>query len=209
MEQNIENNDWKKEAPFLAGLPVRNAFSVPEGYFEGLSVQISGAVYLESLKDVEHAGFTLPENYFEGLGESIHAKLIAERLKEEIPNEGLIVPVNYFDDLQASILAKTTGAPQPKIVRLWHSKLLKYASAACFLIMASAGLYFNYQSPAQPVNYAELAAEQMLFDIDEDVIIDHIEANGMQEQKVANTKDAALESYILSNYSQSDLTTDY
>lgn len=47
MDNQGENNDWKKEAPTLAGLSVHHPFSVPEGYFEELPHHISSAVYLE------------------------------------------------------------------------------------------------------------------------------------------------------------------
>lgn len=222
MEQNLENNDWKTEAPLLAGLPVHNPFSVPEGYFEGLGEQISNAVYLEGLKtEVEESGFAIPQGYMEGLSDRITAAIAVENLKETVlkevssPNEGFTVPVNYFEQLQANILNKTSTEsvqkPEAKIVRLWHSKLLKYASAACFVIVASFGvLYFNQQNAIQPaISTTDTATEQMLHDIDEQLIIEHIEADSKQTKATsAATKDAALENYILSNFSQSDLVAD-
>jgi hypothetical protein len=221
MEQNLENNDWKTEAPLLAGLPVHNPFSVPEGYFDGLGGQISNAVYLEGLKTaVTESGFTVPEDYMEGLTDHITAAIAVDRLKEtvfneaKVANEGFAVPANYFEQLQAGILAKTAAEsaqkPQAKIVRLWHSKLLKYASAACFVIVASFGvLYFNQQDVIKPVtNTADAATEQMLLDIDEQLIIEHIEADSKQTKTTSAVKDAALENYILSNFSQSDLVAD-
>jgi len=152
-------------------------------------------------------GFTTPENYFAGLTERINARVFMEQLKAGAPaNGGYTVPGDYFENLTSAILAKTSNEsalPQGRIVRLWHSKLLKYASAACFLLIAGAGLYFNNQ---QPVNYTELASEQMLYDIDEQVIIEHIEANHVTQPK-SSAADAALENYILNNYSQNDLVT--
>jgi len=123
--------------------------------------------------------------------------------------EAFETPVNYFAQLQDAVIAQTSGVKKPsKIVRLWNSNVLKYASAACFLIVAGLGIYFNTNSvtPA-PINN-ELAAEQMLFDIDEDVIIEHIEASALHDSQVSKT-DAALENYILTNYSSNELTTDY
>ncbi len=153
-------------------------------------------------------GFTTPDNYFAGLTERINARVFMEQMKSTAPaNGGFRVPAGYFEDLTSAILAKTTNEnalPQRKIVRLWHSKLLKYASAACFLLIAGSGLYFNIQQ--QPVNYADLAAEQMLYDIDEQVIIEHIEANQATQPK-SSAADAELENYILNNYSQNDLVT--
>jgi len=166
-----------KEAALLASLRVSNSFSVPEGYFDDLSERINVGVYAEQLRSV---------------------------------NSGLAVPDGYFDNLRSDILAKTVQeqkAPKHKIVRLWHSNLLKYASAACFILVAGTGYYFNQQRNVQPVNTPEMATEQMLFDIDEQVIIDHIEETA-SAQPIVNADDAAMENYILSNYSQSDLVTD-
>lgn len=181
MGENLENKDWREEAPTLAGMPVKEVFSVPDGYFDDLGGTISSRIYLEQLKSAEGS-------------------------------DGLQVPADYFEKSKAAILANTSGNPahkQPsKIVKLWHSKLLKYASAACFVIVAGLGVYYNQENPVQEVNYVEVATEQMLFDIDEDVIIEHIEATAAEQGKVS-TDDAALENYILTNFSSADLTTDY
>lgn len=152
-------------------------------------------------------GFTVPQNYFEDLSANIKSSIFADQLKAVSPNEGFGIPQGYFDQLQANIIQQTVDKPEPKILRLWHSNLLKYASAACFLIVAGAGIYFNQGQVASPVSAADLATEQMLFDIDEDVIIEHIEAH-YTEPTPSTKSDAALESYILSNYSQNELTSE-
>lgn len=224
MENNLEHSDWMNEAPYLAGLRAKSPFSVPEGYFEGLSEHINQAIYLDQLKaQVPDDGFSVPENYFETLGEDIHAKLTSSRLKEMVPQDGYILPGNYFEQLGAKILAKTVIEPieiesaspivaiparkETGIVRLWHSKLLKYASAACFVIIGAAGFYFYPQSTAQQNMTADIANEQMLFDIDESTIIDHINTS-IKEQEQPIVADAELENYILTNYSQSDIASD-
>lgn len=166
----------------------------------------------EWMKGIKETGFTTPSNYFEELNDSIRVKMVTERLRAAVPQDGYVVPPNYFEQLQSNILAKTTSEAaaskrQTKIARLWHSSVLKYASAACFIIIAGMGVYFNnnVQKPAQN-NYTDAATEQMLFDIDEEVIIEHIEA-GYKEQQKPSAKETALENYILNNYSQNDLTT--
>lgn len=195
----------------MAALPVHHSFSVPEGYFEHLPLQITNAIYLEKLKsEVADTDFSTPEGYFKGLTEQINAEILTERLKAIAPVAELTaVPANYFEKLQANILSKTVDEQvkkQPtKIVRLWRSNMLKYASAACFLILSAVGLYFYEQNhPGAKFAHTDIATEQMLYDIDEQVIIDHIEANGLHEPKPA-AKDVALENYILNNYSQSDI----
>lgn len=212
MDNNLENNDWKEEAPTLAALTLQHAFSVPEGYFEHLPAQINNAIYLDKLKtEAAESGFNTPANYFETLNQQINAEIITERLKAVAPvQEYAPVSAGYFDQLQANIIAKTVQASkkQPaKIVRFWHSAMLKYASAACFIIVSATGLYFYQQQHNNRLAYSDMATDQMLYDIDEQVIIDHIEANDLQQTKPA-AADAALENYILNNYTQSDIASD-
>jgi len=213
MDNQEENNDWKKEAPTLASLSRHHPFSVPEGYFEELPLRIPNAVYLEKIKTkAAQSGFITPVNYFNELSEDINAEVLKEKIKAAMPEgSNYALPANYFEQLQSNILSKTiyeTKTPQsPRVVRLWHSKLLKYASAACFIIMSTTGVYFYKQhKPAQKLAYNELATEQILYDIDEDVIIDHINDNDLHQAKPAATV-VALENYILSNYSQNEIAS--
>lgn len=157
------------------------------------------------------SGFTTPENYFAELTERINSAVFIERMKANVSADaGFTLPDNYFEKLTSSVLAKTIeeqSVQQTKITKLWHSKVLKYASAACFLLIAGAGLYFNSQQyQPQPKEYVEIAGEQMLYDIDEEVIIQHIEANQSTLPKTS-AEDAEMENYILNNYSQNDLVT--
>jgi hypothetical protein len=161
---------------------------------------------------VTETGFTTPENYFSELTNNLQAQVLTERLKTMVPKDGYIVPENYFEKLHSDILSKTVHVvkktPQAKMVRLWHSSLLKYASAACFILLSAVGFYFyELQQPNKKINYSDLATEQLLYDIDEQVIIDHIQANDLQRTKPSVT-DVALENYILNNYSQSEIASD-
>lgn len=167
----------------------------------------------EWMKGIKETGFTTPSNYFEELNDTIRAKMATERLRAVVSQEGYTVPPNYFEQLQANIMSRTIGqtvtSRQSKVVRLWRSNVLKYASAACFVIIAGLGVYFNSneQTVTQSNSYNnEAAAEQVLFDIDEEVIIEHIEANYKDQQQPTATE-TALENYILNNYTQNDLTT--
>lgn len=211
MEQNLENNDWRKEAPLLASLPFVNPFIVPEGYFEGLGDEISNAISLEGLKaKVSKTGFATPDNYFEELNDKINTSIFAEKLKAAVTEDGFKTPSNYFEQLQSNILAKTTmgqtaAKPEPEILRLWHSKIVKYASAACFVIVAGLGtFYLNNAEPESQLIASEVLAEQILYDIDEELIIEHLKANDIKQPKVSES-DAAMESYILNNYSQNEI----
>ena len=148
-------------------------------------------------------GFTVPENYFEGLTEGIQTRMRVERLREMVPEDGFSVPEGYFDQLNARIMARK----EPKVVSLWHSNLLKYASAACFILVTAFGLYLNQQNYTTESATADIANEQMLYDIDEQDIIDHVQGNRI-EDKVLVPSEAELETYILNNYSQNELSTD-
>ncbi|MGY0040454.1 hypothetical protein [Pedobacter sp. NJ-S-72] len=140
-------------------------------------------------------------------------------------SEGFHTPDLYFQKLQASILAKTTGADllvhdspakvtesdssvkqQPKLIRLWHNDLIKYASAACFILVTAFGLYLNQQNFNTENKTADMVSEQMLYDMNEQDIIDHVAGNNVDVQN-DNTAKADLETYILNNYSQSDLSS--
>lgn len=228
MKRDLENSDWMNEAPYLAGLGVNHPFTVPEGYFEELSGQIHQAIFLEKLKSggLEEkgfngtegpSGFVVPDAYFEGLTQDIQSRLSAERLKAIAPDEGYAVPNDYFNQLQAKITARATGAEQlvhgaaaPRaetpIRRLWHSNLLKYASAACFVLVSAAGFYFYPQAAADKNKSADFSNEQMLYDIDEGTIIEHIQSNNLEKEKPLMA-DSDLENYILTNYSQNEIAS--
>ena len=199
MENDLENSEWMNEAPHLAGLDLKHPFSIPEGYFEGLPADIHEAIFLDDLKtDTPESGFSIPEGYFESLSTKIQAELV-----------GYTVPQDYFQQLQAKIAAKTTEEKVAKTIRLWHSKSLKYASAACFVLVSALSVYF-YQNAnpaaALPLS-ADAVTEQMLFDIDESTIIEHIQSNRLTQEQ-PSVADADLENYILSNYSQNEIASD-
>jgi negative regulator of sigma E activity len=213
MNENIENNDWINEAPALAAMAKRNPFSVPDGYFENCDEAIFSAVFLDGLKQkTSDNNFEVPQNYFEDLTERIQTRIaLAEMPKAE---NAFGVPENYFDNLQSRItdrIAASEPKKEAKIIPLWRRNIVKYASAACFLLMASFGIYF-YQngSPAtvQQVQSAEAVNEQMLYDIDESTIIDHLETQNTTSsiKKTTSASDTEMENYILSNFSSSDLT---
>ena len=175
MGKNLENEEWREEAPRLSGLPVEDVFSVPPNYFEELSA-------------------------------SIEAKVAVDRLKSLAGDQPFTVPSGYFDRLNAEVMAKAKSPS--KVLKLWRSGIVKYASAACFLLIAGLGTYFYQDQPKQTINYAEIANEQMLFDIDEDVIIEHIQGTDVSIQPTTADQ-SDLESYILNNFSTSELTAEY
>ncbi|SDG94166.1 hypothetical protein SAMN05421827_11380 [Pedobacter terrae] len=214
MNENIENNDWMNEAPALAALEKRNPFSVPDGYFENSDEAIFSAVFLDGLKQkTSDDNFEVPQHYFDNLAERIQTQIVLSEMPKA--EKAFAVPENYFDTLQSRIADKiaTTSEPrkEAKVIPLWRRNIVKYVSAACFLLMASYGIYF-YQngsvSVAQPSSSAEaIVNEQLLYDIDENTIIDHLETQNTTSSNIKTTSasDTEMENYILSNFSSSDL----
>ncbi|MDQ0637979.1 negative regulator of sigma E activity [Pedobacter sp. W3I1] len=212
MNENIENNDWMNEAPALAAMGKRNPFAVPDGYFENGDEAIFSAIFLDGLKQkTSDNNFEVPQNYFEDLTERIQTRIALSELPKA--EQSFTVPENYFDTLQSRIanrIAASEPRKEAKVIPLWRRNIVKYASAACFLLIASFGVYF-YQNGStttvQQAQSAEAINEQLLYDIDESTIIDHLEAqNTTSNTKTTSASDTEMENYILSNFSSNDLS---
>lgn len=200
-----ENIDWEMEAPLLASLPRTTPFRVPDQYFGDLQTHINQSVFVDSLMQRENQGFTVPENYFEELGANIEARIAIDKFKNLTDNDGFKTPINYFDNLNAQILSKTSALkPKTKVFKLWSSDLMRYAAAACFIILTASGLYLNQQNTLKQNRNTEIASEQILYDIDESVIIEHL----MENESLTSTSpsDTELENYILNHYTTNDLS---
>jgi len=197
--------EWEKEAPTLASLPRVTPYRVPDNYFNDLKAQLNATAFLNGLTQKEGNGFTVPVNYFEELSEQINSRIALEQFKSITTNEGFSTPSNYFDKLQANILSQTVHSkPERKTIRLWHSDLVRYAAAACFILITASALYFNHQSTIKEGQSTVLANEAMLYDIDESVIIEHIKESQTATNSAASQ--AEMESYILDHYSSNDLS---
>jgi len=212
MNENIENNEWVNEAPTLAAMEKRNPFFVPDGYFENCDESVFSSIFIDGLKQkTNENSFDVPQHYFEELTERIETRIaLTEMVKAK---NTFTVPENYFDTLQSRItnrIAESEPKKEVKVVSLWKRNLVKYASAACFLLISSFGIYFYQTSKSTDaqIQSADMATEQMLYDIDENTIIEHIESLNANSSKVKTTSasDTELETYILNNYSSSDLS---
>lgn len=211
MIENLDNNDWKKDAPTLAVLDRQNAFSVPENYFEDVNEHIHSAIFLDRLKQESQVNsFEVPENYFNELTERIENSVKLAAFPKETP---FIVPDQYFETLQDRISAKIANEnPEKtaKVIPLWRRSFVKYASAACFVLMASFGIYFypngSSNIPVAQTQAADLANEQLLYDIDESTIIEHLEAQNTPSSNSNSVSGTEMENYILNSYSPSDLS---
>ncbi|MCX2572939.1 hypothetical protein [Pedobacter sandarakinus] len=211
MNENIENNDWKLDAPSLAALDRRNPYLVPDQYFEDAEAAIKSEIYLSDLKSkTSETTFSVPHGYFEDLAERIETNVKLSQV--QLTDNSFAVPDGYFESLQQRIADKvslTVPVRHAKIIPLWKRSFVKYASAACFAIIASFGAYYYQNStpmPAMQTQSADLANDQMLYDIDESTIIEHLETQSSQSTNANSASDTEMENYILSNFSSSDLS---
>lgn len=199
-----ENMEWENEAPQLAKLKRVNPFTVPNQYFDELEERINQSVFISKLEKTENAGFNVPSNYFETLENQINSRIVLEQFKNE--TQGFSVPDGYFEKLQQNIVAKTTETK--KTFKLWHQPIFKYAVAACLVIASTTGWFANVHYQDKQLRNAELAKEQLLYDIDESVILEYVQES--QNVKTANVTDGQsvneMESYILDNFSTNDLS---
>jgi hypothetical protein len=213
MDNNLEHTDWKDDAPHLARLPKVNPFAVPEQYFEGLSDKICAAVFVDELKAT--AGLPeseVPEGYFEQLPDEINARITLDAL--QLPKQpGFTVPDGYFDRMQASMLEQVSQAatPEVKVRKLWPSKLTRYAAAACLALITGFAVYLNQDSIFRPTeqvsNTAGLNEDPMLWDIDEDLIMEQMEGGNSGLITNTSASSAELEAYIINHYSQYDIAS--
>lgn len=194
-----ENMEWKKEAPHLASLPKHNPYSVPENYFGELKNQTNLTVFIDSLLQKENHVFSVPENYFEQLTSQIQTKVAISQIN--LKKDGFDTPKNYFETLQGKIIDKTSQKPT-KTIRIFTSVISKYAAAACVVLISAVVLFINPNNRDTIEKNTELANEQLLYGIDESIIIEHIQENNTS----SNTENQDLENYILNNFSTKDLS---
>lgn len=195
-----ENREWEAEAPNLANLSRKTPFKVPHDYFENLAECTRTSVFLSSLNNTD--GFEVPLGYFEGLAQQIEGKIAVENLPSQLES-GFSTPKDYFEKLNQNILARTSESP--KVKKLWQNNWFKYASAACVAVLLSSGYYYSRFQPEKALATADTQNENLLYDIDESLIREHV----LETQNVSNVSqeisNAELEDYILNNLSSSDI----
>lgn len=200
MSNTAEHKDWENEAPTLAKIVKGNPFTVAPNYFENLTGCIKQNVFLESLKDDQNAGFTVKEGYFENLSAQINAQIVIANHTQD--GAGFSVPKLYFENLNTATFNKVSA--KNKTVKLWNNPIFKYAVAASLTIIATSGFFVNKSYQNRQLRSIELAKEQFLFDIDENVIFEYLEED--QSNKTASNAED-MEHYILENLSNTDLST--
>ncbi len=161
MENRIEIlNELKELSPIMAEMEKLNVFTVPEGYFEHLSVDIMTGIAVEHniqfapiSTDMENA---VPAGYFESLSDNILSNIKSQQNENasddirqlspmlySIQNENVFeVPTGYFDGLSQSVLDKVA----PKKARLVTMQkrtttFFKYTVAAVFTGVMALGVF--------------------------------------------------------------------
>lgn len=137
MKKEDDYIDLEKEAPQLYAISKENTLKVPEGYFNALNSQILSQIALTDIK--KEAIFEVPENYFNQLERQILSQIKIDQLIKK--DDGFKVSENYFEESQQTIKSSTTALKKSgKIINL---NLIRYAAAACILLMTSVGIYVN------------------------------------------------------------------
>ena len=111
-------NELSQISPAVAGIPFRNVFAVPDGYFEQLPQALLLNTKAEAGLEITNSNvFAVPDEYFEGLAGNIMAKIKTmenDDAQQEITSISPLVsgidkknvfsvPDGYFDQLAAHI----------------------------------------------------------------------------------------------------------
>ncbi|MDQ6757612.1 MAG: hypothetical protein M3004_11830 [Bacteroidota bacterium] len=146
-------NELKYISPLLADIENKNTFSVPEGYFNTLPMEVYKKINLNSASNL-----FVPQNYFENLSNTILNKIkdlndnAAKELRELSPmlysvqNENVFtVPIHYFENTTEEILNKVSPKLPSKVLTINSRSVWKYAAAAIMagIIGVSSLLVFN------------------------------------------------------------------
>lgn len=164
MNRNIDIlNELREISPVLAEISPVNVFTVPEGYFDQLAVEIllkkepvaeNGSL----LSGSKSQAFSVPGGYFEGLAGSIMNRIKTEPVTDareeisilspmlagisrEMPYQ---VPRSYFDNLAGRILDQRQEAKVVSITAARRSlvpRWMRVAAAACIAGLLMFGIY--------------------------------------------------------------------
>jgi hypothetical protein len=212
-------NELTELSPIIAGIEKINVFTVPDGYFENLSVGILTGIATEKKEsDFSFSGFTgndVPQGYFDTLADTILGKIKAQNTEDvsdelrvlspmlySIQGENVFeVPQGYFTGLAEAILARVKPQ-QTKVVAISRRSktFIKYAIAAAFTGVMALGVFKftnNNKDNVDPiVALGDKIARENRFDeelekIDDADIVKFLEANGsdVKAALVANSVD--------------------
>jgi len=212
MENSIDIlNELKELSPVLAAIEKVNVFTVPDGYFLQLSVDILMGIENGLSNNVPSVS-DVPTGYFDTLADTILSKIKALDAEDaateisvlspmlySIKNENVFeVPKNYFENLRVAVLNKIK--PQPKVVNMQRrtATFFKYAVAAVFTGVMALGVFKFAGGGKETILPDYVTAglqvqnvDQELAKISDNEIIKYLEANGtdVKAAMVANSVD--------------------
>ena len=203
---DLENTgkNWEDEAPLLAGMKVKNPFTVPENYFAELGTQVNSLRIVEDARFNNEDEFTVPENYFEGLISEIEIRVAEQNIQKIASTDGFSVQINYFSNLPQIITEQinTNNQPPKAVVKQISANFLKYAAAACVTLVLGSVIVFNNQNKTLDSKMDKLSDQeivnylQMNSDIgDTPLIIESLSLNSNMALGDSFTE-AELEKYI-------------
>lgn len=183
IKDNIEPEyDINNIAPRLASLPKLSPFSVPENYFENLSVKIT-----EKCVSAEDVKFVAP---------------VQVNIEKMNPYS---VPVNYFEELPYIIVERCTKTQTESklatLIAYIQNHKLSLTLVAAAVAMFIAVKFAPTDSPIRERVGATITAEDIsnsnyLLDIDEAFIIEQLEEQDDLEKK---NKSSEIENYLIEN----------
>ena len=138
-------------------------FTVPENYFNELGGHIMSRINIEETLN-QPTGFSTPEGYFEQLSAQIQSRIFVEEALADTTG-ALSVPPDYFAQLNKNILNKTVNQDIVKrktiIRRMYTSPAFKYATAACFVAIVGAGVFFRPSTDPAAKHRSSFLHEQL------------------------------------------------
>lgn len=165
----------------LTDVASQNVYTVPEGYFDRLIVELMNRIkaseaknpteelsYLSPmLQDIsKQMPYSVPTDYFEGLEEklmqSIRDSSDYRDAKEELEAISPLLsgfkkkmpysaPEGYFENLQQQVVTKTSKASEAKIISINTRRWIRYAAAAIVTGAIVLGGILYFAKPNDPV----------------------------------------------------------
>lgn len=155
-----------------------NPFTVPEGYFADLETVTR---FRTRHFNLTNRNYPVPADYFETLEQAITTKIAEEELQKRVPPMLEKMPEGYFAALEERILAKTVGqqlpptriAPvrtqtrartpgRPSVRRMFKPSWVKYATAACLLLVSSLLITNKLKPHANSYNLSGIPDQELI-----------------------------------------------
>jgi hypothetical protein len=203
---NFDNTDrnWMNDAPALAGVNKKNPFTVPDGYFNSLNEHLNALVSIEDPGSFQQV-FDIPSNYFEQLPAEIETRILLDKLKSMVPEDGFTVPAKYFENLEKDIISQTSYKESSIRSRETGAKLsrISYAAAACVTLALGSILLLNLQSNSIDAQMKKIPDQEIInyLQLNTDVgdtpaIIENLGPANNPSEVSEDVSEAELEHYI-------------